>query len=60
MLTEAMGFSEFSLNNRSVSKSPDILYFVVILSVSGLPTCSRKNRLLCGQRKNGFFLEKTI
>jgi len=38
MLTDAMGFSEFSLKSSKVSNSPEILYFDVIFAVSGTPT----------------------
>jgi len=38
ILTDAMGFSEFSLKSSKVSNSPEILYFDVIFAVSGTPT----------------------
>lgn len=41
MLTEAIGFSEFSLNNSKVSNSAEILYLLVNASVSALPICNQ-------------------
>lgn len=37
ILTDAIGFSEFSLKSSKVSNSPEILYFDVMFSVSGMP-----------------------
>lgn len=45
MLTEAIGFSAFSLKSNSVSKSPEILYFAVIALISRFPTYV-ENRIL--------------
>jgi len=38
ILTDAMGFSEFSLKSSKVSNSLEILYFDVIFAVSDIPT----------------------